>query len=91
MFLLIEISSNFQRLDKQFHVSYCFFSYITDDVYWFSDTVPVPSLRPNLFSTTESDDRIKMGLPEPSGNKRKKCFQGNYYKLMFLINVQKSS
>ncbi|XP_023120622.1 layilin isoform X2 [Amphiprion ocellaris] len=28
----------------------------------------VPSLRPNILSTTESDDRIKIGLPESSEN-----------------------
>lgn len=32
---------------------------------------PVPSLRPAIFSTTESDERIKIGLTE-SGKKEKK-------------------
>lgn len=35
--------------------------------YWI---VLVPSLRPNVSSTTERDEKIKIGLPESSGKKQ---------------------
>lgn len=47
----------------------------------------VPSLRPSLFSTTESDKRVKIGLPEPSGNKRRKCKKIHFLFVILRVNT----
>lgn len=70
LFLLVEITSNLRWLAT--HMPCVIFSCYSQPMMFICFPIaPVPSLRPNVFSTTERDERIKIGLSESSGKKRK--------------------